>query len=128
MFQFCPIKPKPNLISQLESSHWIDPIESAYGICDTDKDFELSMDEIHQWQCLDTLGSMFGFTESGINEAFPQVDTNKDMSVSMKEATMAYEREQAFYRSCERSFECPGDCNQICSSENAGMTKNIKFG
>ena len=116
---------------QLELSSVISPIESTFGICDYDKDLELTEDEIYQVDCLEILGSLYGITERGLDEVLPQVDTNEDDRISLEEARMALARAKVFQRKDDdyqtedqttkkpcTKLECTEDCNKVCSGKN----------
>ena len=70
----------------------IDPMKSTFGICDENIDGKVTVNELHQDICLETLETMFGLTKSGLNTLFPQIDTDADMKISLDEASLAFDR------------------------------------
>ena len=73
-------------------------IESTFGTCDENSDGQINPNEIHNENCVGTLDTMFGLTESQLPELFHQIDTNADMKISSEEALTAFHRIEAFNR------------------------------
>ena len=83
----------------------LDPIKSTFGICDENNNGKLTMNEIHQDNCLDTLEKVFGLNKSVLNEVCSQIDTNNDMMISFEEASIAFHRSDFGDRSEGESSE-----------------------
>ena len=77
-------------------------LESTFGTCDVDSDGQINQDEIHQENCVGTLDTMFGLTESQLPELFNLTDTNADMKISSEEALTAFDRLDRILGSPER--------------------------
>ena len=79
-------------------------LESTFGTCDANSDGQINKDEIHQENCIGTLDTMFGLTESQLPELFNLTDTNADMIISSEEALTAFHRIEEFNRGISPSW------------------------
>ena len=91
----------------------IDPLVSTFEICDLNSD-GLTKEELLLDNCKETLENLFGISEEGMDEIFPELDGNTDGRISMDEGRMAYERAELFNRSCTKKQTCSDDCFEIC--------------
>ena len=79
-----------------EKIELVSGFELLWRICDENVDGKLNPNEVHQGNCLETLETMFGLTESVLSELFLQIDVNADMMISLDEASMAFDRSLIF--------------------------------
>ena len=102
-----------------------DPVLSTFEICDINNDDGLTREETLEDKCKDTLEKWFGFTEQGLNEIFPKLDSNNDDKISLDEGRVAFEGNRSFnhkVHTCEDCrIKCEGqmtDTNQIMYNLN----------
>ena len=92
----------------------IDLLVSTFEICDLNSD-GLTKEELLVDNCKETLENLFGISEEGLDEIFPELDGNTDGRISLDEGRMAYERAAIFDRSkkkCEKT--CSANCSEEC--------------
>ena len=117
----------------------LDPIDSLFEICQRNElQVGLTLDEINQEGCLDTLNQWFGLTEETIAQYFAAIDINNDNFITKKESQIAIqtlERKGGGGGGCDNPCskdcrkECPGKLHtRRCRCEDTGKCENFYQG
>merc|ERR1712062_371948 len=96
----------------------LDPIDSLFEICQRNElQVGLTLDEINQEGCLDTLSQWFGLTEGTIAQYFAAIDINNDNFITKKESQIAI---QTLERKGGGGGGCDNPCSKDCRKECPG--------
>ena len=77
----------------------VNPIQTTFEICDANKDNGLTMKEIQDDGCMETLDRLFGLTRDLLQENFLMIDRNMDNVITMEEGL-------GVSQSLERNLDC----------------------